>query len=99
MLVDRNPVLWLACRERWQGMLLWVLTILLVGALSAMLLTNQQRVLWYAWSSLASAVSLLLYLGIASQASRLLVAARRNGMMELLLATPLTAREIVQGQW
>jgi hypothetical protein len=80
-------------------MLLWVLTILLVGALCAMLLMNQQRVLWYAWSSLASAVSLLLYLGIASQASRLLVAARRNGMMELLLATPLTAREIVQGQW
>jgi hypothetical protein len=41
----------------------------------------------------------VLYLGIASQAGRFFVEAQRSGLIELLLATPLTVRQIVQGQW
>jgi hypothetical protein len=39
------------------------------------------------------------YLWIASQASRFLVEARRSGLLELLLVTPLNSREIIDGQW
>ena len=42
---------------------------------------------------------LLLYLGAASQSSRFFVDARRSGLIELMLATPLSERKIVLGQW
>jgi hypothetical protein len=42
---------------------------------------------------------LVLYLGTASQASRFFVEAQRSGLIELLLATPLTVKQILEGQW
>ncbi|HKS36668.1 MAG TPA: hypothetical protein VJW76_05735 [Verrucomicrobiae bacterium] len=98
-LADVNPVLWLACRERWQAVLLWFATVVLVGGFVAIFATDEQWMLWFAWSYLAGALVLVLYLGIASQAARFFVEARRNGLIELVLATPLPASRIVQGQW
>jgi hypothetical protein len=40
-----------------------------------------------------------MYVWIASQACRFLVDARRSGLMELLLVSPLAERDIVSGQW
>ena len=54
---------------------------------------------WIAWSFFAGAFALVLYLGAASQASRFFVEAQRSGLIELLLATPLTAKQILEGQW
>jgi len=93
-----NPFLWLACRERWQAAVLWIVTILMAGVLVAMF-TASQPMVWLGWGYAAGALSLLLYLGIASQAGRLFVEAQRSGLIELLLVTPLTVKEIVQGQW
>jgi hypothetical protein len=42
---------------------------------------------------------LLLYLGLTSQACRFLVDARRSGLIELFLVTPLTVPQIVHGQF
>jgi hypothetical protein len=42
---------------------------------------------------------LFIYLWTASQASRFFVEARRSGLLELLLTTPLPDRQIVRGQW
>jgi len=98
-LVDVNPVLWLACRERWQAVSLWFATVLFVGAFVAIFASDEQWMLWFAWSYLAGALILLLYLGIASQAARFFVEAKRNGLIELVLGTPLPAGQIVQGQW
>lgn len=54
---------------------------------------------WMIWSQYSTLFTLLLYLGAASQAVRFHVEARRSGLLELILTTPLTVREIIDGQW
>jgi len=98
-LIEPNPVLWLACRERWQALALWVLTFVVAGGFVAVFTRGEAPVLWMAWSFFAGAMTLAWYLAIASQASRFLVEAQHSGLTELLLATPLTVNQIVQGQW
>jgi len=98
-LVGVNPVFWLGCRERWQAVSLWAAALLMTGGFAAMFASDEQSMLWIIWSSFAAAVTLLLYLGAASQAGRFFVEAKRSGLIELLLATPLTGNQIVQGQW
>jgi len=65
----------------------------------AVLAVGEETLWWVVWNYLGGAFTLALYLGMASQAGRFLVDAQRSGLIELLLATPLTARRIVQGQW
>jgi hypothetical protein len=98
-LLGANPILWLACRERWQAAVLWSLAILLLGAFGGILLSSANTRFWMMWGYVGGAFTLILYLGIASQAGRFFVDARRSGFLEQLLATPLTARQIIQGQW
>ncbi|MBI3849395.1 MAG: ABC transporter permease subunit [Verrucomicrobia bacterium] len=97
-LIEPNPVLWLACRERWQSWALWMLTILIAGGFVATFASKHRELLAMIWSSCAGLLTLVLYLGTASQAGRFFVEARRSGLIELLLATPLTSKQIVQGQ-
>lgn len=98
-LLDVNPVLWLACRERWQAVSLWILALLLVGAFAALYIDSSGGLIEIGWHVLALPVILLLYLGAASEATRMFVEARRSGLLELMLSTPLSARRILQGQW
>jgi len=93
-----DPVLWLLCRERWQSMSLWILVMGSVGSLLVFSLLGEEKGL-YLWSYAARIVTLMLYLGVASQATRFFVEARRSGLMEMLLSTPVTESEIVRGQW
>jgi ABC-type transport system involved in cytochrome c biogenesis permease component len=97
-LIDLNPVLWLVSRERWQGIALWVLTLLVLGPFVTILMTLPSTV-WIIWAQVSWLVLVVLYLWTASQASRFFVEARRSGLMELLLVTPLTSKDIVFGQW
>jgi hypothetical protein len=101
-LIEVNPVLWLACRERWQAALFWVVAIFVaVGVAATFAETDQmnQSGMWMYWGFFGGVVTLVLYLGIASQAGRFFVEAKRSGLLELLLTTPLTAKQMVQGQW
>ncbi|MBI3879993.1 MAG: ABC transporter permease subunit, partial [Verrucomicrobia bacterium] len=98
-LVEVNPVLWLVCRERWQGDMLWFMALCLTAAFGVLYFNYGDGTGWVFWSYLGGLLTLVLYLGVASQACRFLVDARRSGVLELLLATPLTDREIVRGQW
>ncbi|HEY2951033.1 MAG TPA: hypothetical protein VGK40_00545 [Verrucomicrobiae bacterium] len=98
-LIELNPAQWLACRERWQAVSLWVVSLLMAGGTAAVFANNNQSIGWWIWNSLGGALTLVLYLGVASQAGRFFVEAQRSGLMELLLATPLPARQIVLGQW
>ena len=102
-LLSRSPVQWLACRERWQSVMIWVVTFLVAGVVVAMVITSLK---WEAsflfsviWAYMGWAFTLMFYLATASQASRFFVEARRSGLIELLLAAPLGGKEIVQGQW
>jgi len=95
-LMDRNPVTWLACRSIWQKVGIWVLALAGVAGF-----------LWESQSSSWSGASfgfvewptLLIYLWTAAYACRFFVEARRSGLMELLLSSPLPEGEIVRGWW
>ena len=98
-LIGRNAVLWLACRERWQSVGLWAMALLVAGLFVTLLVTDLPRQVWIGWSSVSWAFLWLLYLWAASQASRFFIEARRSGLIELLLAAPVSVPDIVQGQW
>lgn len=98
-LMDLQPVLWLACRERWQSVLLWGIALLQVITCAAVVQQAEFSPIWMIWSYLTSLLTLLLYLGLASHAGRFFVETRRSGLIELIMATPLTSDEIVRGQW
>jgi ABC-type transport system involved in multi-copper enzyme maturation permease subunit len=98
-LLDLHPVAWLACRERWQSQGVWAMAILVVGGFVAVLIRMEGREGWIFWSYLGGLFTLLLYLWTASQACRFFVEARQSGLLELLLATPVSGKQIVRGQW
>ena len=97
-LMDVNPVTWLVCRERWQTVSFWVVTVIACGALVGFFVIEVGG-MGFLWTYVSNLLSLILYLGIAAQSNRFLVRAQRSGLTELLLATPVTVRNIVQGHW
>lgn len=98
LVLDVNPVTWIASLDRWPAKVLWGIGIVaIVVALSMFIVTWNWA--WMVSSYLGSFMSMVVYLFVALQAARFLVEARRSGLLELLLATPLTERQIVQGQW
>jgi len=101
-LLGVNPVLWLSCRERWQSITVWGVTVVSVAGFLATWASERSSLGyagWMAWSSIQGLAILVLYLGVAAQAGRLFVDGRRNGLLELLLVTPLPVRQIVYGHW
>jgi len=98
-LIGRNAFLWLACRERWQSLGLWIIALLAVGTLVLLLLMDIPAVEFMVWGLVGSVFVWVLYLWAASQACRFFIEARRSGLIELLLAAPVSVREIVDGQW
>ena len=98
-LVGVNPVLWLACRERWPTISSWVVSLLMAGGLAGLIVADESSAAFFLWSFCSGAMTLVLYLAVASQAGRFFVDARRTGLSELLLVTPLTDAQIIQGQW
>jgi hypothetical protein len=97
-LLSRDPILWLACRERWQTLGMWVLTVVIIAGFMVLLLLDVGYEVWFGWEYVSRLFKLVLYLAMASQACRFFVEARRTGLIELLLAAPLTERAIVRGQ-
>jgi hypothetical protein len=97
-LLDRDPVLWLACRERWQSVGIWIIALTVTGAM-AVAVSKSIGGTWLVWTYLGWLFTMLIYLWAASQACRFLFDVRRSGLIELLLASPITEREIVRGQW
>jgi ABC-type transport system involved in multi-copper enzyme maturation permease subunit len=97
-LLPLNPVLWLASRERWQLVGMWVIALLVVCLVASVVL-EAPRQTWMALTYPVGFFMLLLYLGASSQSCRFFVEARNTGLIELLLATPLSERKIVLGQW
>lgn len=106
-MLDENPAIWLAVRERWPLRMTWALA----GVLGSLLIG---MALWFYWLDSVSTVRMtglqlwnvvsglltwLLFMGVATQAASFFVEARRSGLLELLLATPLSDRDIVSGHW
>ncbi len=97
-LLDENPFLWLAGRDRSKQAVAW-------GALvaAAGLWLWGYRAMGHNWLAActvptAFAVHGFLKIWLASEASARLAEDRHSGALELLLSTPLTGREILRGQ-
>jgi ABC-type transport system involved in cytochrome c biogenesis permease component len=97
-LLDRDAVLWLACRERWQSLAIWGFAVLAAGGF-ALGVAKMPGEAWMVWSYLGGFFRLVLYLWAASQACRFFVEARKSGLIELLLASPVPEIRIVRAQW
>lgn len=98
-IMESDPMAWLAGRERWQSLGLWGIALLVVGSLAFILFKHPKMESWILWNYTGGFFTLLLYLCAASLACRFLVEARRSGLLELLLVSPLDERQIVRGQW
>ena len=98
-LIGQQPVAWLVCRERWQSLGLWTVAILIAGGLVAAVIGYRESAVWILLNGIGGLFTLIVYLWAASQACRFPLEARRSGLLELLLATPLNERQIVAGQW
>jgi hypothetical protein len=93
------PMLWLALRQRGPVAvaLLWPALFVAIVVIVVSELTGGE--MWALWGFLSGAVSVAVYLSVASQATRFFAEARRTGLVELLLAAPLRPGEIVLGPW
>ncbi len=98
-LLERHPVAWLGSRERWQSRNMWVLALALTLGFFVVLVRALPREAWLVWGYAGGLLTLLVYFWAASQSCRLLIEARRGGLLELLLVSPVSEGEIVGGQW
>lgn len=97
-LLDIDPILYAASLGGWRSTL-WVLTCILLALFVVAFVGSELSAWWVAWGGLSGLLVLVWYLATASQAARFFVETRGSGVLELLLATPLTEREMIRGQW
>ncbi|MFN7138940.1 MAG: hypothetical protein ACK4UN_06355, partial [Limisphaerales bacterium] len=98
-LLEKNPFLWVAARDRMKGRVLWIF----LFACGALWLWGYSYVKkdWlnngtYIFTALVLHTSLKCWL--AGEASRRFVDDRRSGALELMLSTPIAVRDILRGQ-
>jgi hypothetical protein len=100
-LLDINPVYWLVARNDRQRVLLWAFVPAV--AFCGILLFLTSRTLGGTTFGLSTVLNLglalVLKLWVAWQTCATWAEARRNGVTELLLATPLRVSEIIYGHW
>jgi len=95
-----NPFYWVAARARGQSLVLWIILAAVVMSFLISWLVDPSDA-DNAWVHLWPAFLLhtVLKLWIPLAACRRFIEDRRSGALELILSTPLTAGEIVRGQW
>ncbi|MEY2409613.1 MAG: hypothetical protein QOF48_2283 [Verrucomicrobiota bacterium] len=99
-LLDLNPFYWLAARDGKRNAAIW--GFLGIGAVIWFIGLMVSPTEWrdpvaYVWTALI--VHTVLKLWIATESSRRFSYDRQSGALELLLATPLSVKEILRGQW
>lgn len=89
-----NPALWLASRHSGARVFLWILTA--VAAIGGSICVFSPE--FVSLLVLFGILNFVLKVRLAYQACHCFAEARRNNALEMLLATPLTVSEIIQGQ-
>ncbi len=99
--LDKNAYFWLAAREKHRNRLVW----LYIAALMAIWLragATVGYVWWLDWPTFVVSMLVLqssLKIWVAVQAARQFTEDRKSGAIELLLSSPLSVREQLDGQW
>ncbi len=99
-LLEINPFLWLVSRERWKPAYVWTYLAAVAGTWVWGWLDYDT--LMFDPKTLVPTLFLFqsfLKLWVVTGTCQRLAEDRRSGALELLLSTPLTAREILRGQW
>ncbi len=92
-LLEAEPICWAVSRTQGHNLYVWAGTLLMLLGGGTILLGSAPFMVLNLGSSLAAGI--LLSWG----AGRSLFTARRSGELELMLTTPLGARDIVRGHW
>lgn len=98
--IEAAPVAWLSRRELGAvrtGALVVTALLLVVAVLMGFQFKNVAGAA--AWTGLFGFLCFLLYLWTAARATRFYYDLRKSGLLELLLATPLTAPELIRGHF
>ncbi|MDB6125753.1 MAG: family transporter protein [Pedosphaera sp.] len=98
-LLDKEPFLWLALRDRWLARLILIVTMLGLAWLGTGIIYGKVSTAFRSAYYVQTAFVFLVELWVASQASRFFVDAVRNGALELLLITPTSPGQIARSQW
>jgi hypothetical protein len=105
VMLEEDPVCWAVSRMRIQNALIWIGTLLLLlGGTgfswgSLLVGTRGGPLAMGLWDSLHLLVSLGSAALLAWAAGRFFFEKQRNGELEMILSTPLGARDIVGGNW
>lgn len=98
LLLDSNPIVWLVTRGAREQAWLWTLVSIVSGvAMTAWVLTSGMQSMAVMIFGVMLLVHLAMAIWLASEACHLFADARESGALELLLCTPLTPREIIEG--
>lgn len=96
--LEGNPAVWLAARGGTrQTLLLTVVGITALIGVTAWLLSSGATSVGVTLFFVMFLVHLTVSVSVASEACHMFAGARESGAMELLLCTPMTAKEIVEG--
>jgi ABC-type transport system involved in multi-copper enzyme maturation permease subunit len=107
-LLDLDPVLWLALRDRWSPRMVMTLAVLVLveqcwNFLREFAQVQNSTGAFAVHVQMEQFVTPLLSFGlvlwVVSQASRFFIEGNRTGALELLLATPVGPAQIVRAQW
>ncbi|MBM3837834.1 MAG: hypothetical protein FJ398_07675 [Verrucomicrobia bacterium] len=99
-LLSRNPILWLMARDRLKRLWFWLFLAVVAGFGVSVVTANPIVLITPGFvSTLIICASLVVKLWIGSEASRGFAEEKWAGTLEWLLCTPLSAREILRGQW
>jgi ABC-type transport system involved in multi-copper enzyme maturation permease subunit len=99
-LLELHPVVWLTGRHWLRAWLMWLTLAGIVGGYSLLALLEGDNEWWEppALVMLSYLLHVLLKFWMAMEAPRQFFSDRRSGALELLLATPIRAEDLVQGR-
>ena len=96
--LEVNPVVWLVSRGERERMSLWTIVVVAAGLVAGVWVMAQgSKVVAIALFAALLLLHLGLSLWVASEACHLFAEARDSGALEILLCTPMSIREVLQG--
>ena len=95
-LLDRNPFMWLASRDRLQAAVAWIIALSVMAAIGYYFFRVSFEL--GLLIGMGIAISALLQLTFSQSASTQLVREYEQGTLELLLSTPLSVQQVIRGQ-
>jgi ABC-type transport system involved in multi-copper enzyme maturation permease subunit len=96
-LLDRNPFMWLASRDRLQAAIAWIVTVSLVAFVGFILFQAPLRL--ELMIIVGVAMSIVLQLTFSSAAGAQLYREYEQGTLEMILSTPLSEHDVIDGQF